>query len=104
MSAQRRPDPQRPVDPIVAELRDWRIEQGISQAELAARFGAKQRALAAWELGVNPPDLPTVRRWAAALDAALTLSESADGSADAYRRGWNDCAHAARSATTWSDS
>lgn len=104
MSAQRRPDPQRPIDPIVAELRDRRIEQGISQTVLAARFGAKQRALASRELGVNPPDLPTARRWAAALGAGLTLDHlSESGPAVAYRRGWDDCAAAVRAATEWGD-
>jgi transcriptional regulator with XRE-family HTH domain len=104
VSAQHRPQPQRPIDPIITELRDRRMKEDLSQADLGARFGVKQRALAAWEVGANMPDFATVRRWAAALGVNLTLDQLTDGSpAVAYRRGWDDCAEAARAATEWSE-
>lgn len=96
MSAQRVRLVPRPVDPVIADLRALRVKANLSQAEVAGLIGAKQRALSSWESGVNTPDFPTVRQWAAALGVDLRLGELSDASpAQVYARGWDDCAAAA---------
>lgn len=99
MSAQRRPEPQRPVDPIVAALRDARVERGTSQLTLALEMGVSQPVLSAWEVGKNQPGLAMLRRWTALLGLDLILAGTVDEPAGAvYARGWDDCAAAATAA------
>jgi DNA-binding XRE family transcriptional regulator len=62
-----------PYEEIARQLIAFRIEQGLSQAELARRCGVSQPAIARLERGEHEPRLATLRRVAHALDAELVL-------------------------------
>src|SRR5688572_21684436 len=65
-----------PYEAIARQLIAFRIEHGLSQAELARRCGVSQPAIARLERGEHEPRLATLRRVAHALDAALVLDLS----------------------------
>lgn len=54
-------------------IRRTRTAAGLSQAELAARAGTSQPALARYETGVTLPTLPTLERVVSACDRALQV-------------------------------
>ncbi len=54
-------------------LRELRVEQGLSQTELARRAGMTQPAVARFEAGGTVPTLPVLERLARALGAELTV-------------------------------
>jgi transcriptional regulator with XRE-family HTH domain len=62
-----------PYEEIARQLIAFRIERGLSQAELARRCGVSQPAIARLERGEHEPRLATLRRVAHALDADLVL-------------------------------
>lgn len=62
-----------PYEQIARQLIAFRIEHGLSQAELARRCGVSQPAIARLERGEHEPRLATLRRVAHALDADLVL-------------------------------
>lgn len=62
-----------PYEKIARQLIAFRIEHGLSQAELARRCGVSQPAIARLERGEHEPRLATLRRVAHALDADLVL-------------------------------
>lgn len=62
-----------PYEDIARQLIAFRIEHGLSQAELARRCGVSQPAIARLERGEHEPRLATLRRVAHALDADLVL-------------------------------
>lgn len=62
-----------PYEEIARQLVAFRIEHGLSQAELARRCGVSQPAIARLERGEHEPRLATLRRVAHALDADLVL-------------------------------
>jgi transcriptional regulator with XRE-family HTH domain len=62
-----------PYEAIARQLIAFRIEHGLSQAELARRCGVSQPAIARLERGEHEPRLATLRRVAHALDADLVL-------------------------------
>jgi DNA-binding XRE family transcriptional regulator len=51
-----------------------RIENGLSQREMAQRLGVKQSALARWEAGRIMPTLDTLFRVAKALDLDFAIT------------------------------
>ncbi len=53
-------------------VRELRIEQGLSQSELARRAGMTQPAVARFEAGDTVPTLPVLERLARSLGAELT--------------------------------
>ena len=65
-----------PYEQIARQLLAFRIEMGLSQAELARRCGVSQPAIARLERGEHEPRLATLRRVAHALDADLVLDFS----------------------------
>ena len=65
-----------PYEEIARQLVAFRIETGLSQAELARRCGVSQPAIARLERGEHEPRLATLRRVAHALDADLVLDFS----------------------------
>ena len=65
-----------PYEEIARQLVSFRIEHGLSQAELARRCGVSQPAIARLERGEHEPRLATLRRVAHALDADLVLDLS----------------------------
>lgn len=65
-----------PYEAIARQLVSFRIENGLSQAELARRCGVSQPAIARLERGEHEPKLATLRRVAHALDADLVLDFS----------------------------
>ena len=56
---------------IAGQVADRRKERGLSQADLAARVGTTQSAIARLESGGRPPRIDTLLRIANALDADL---------------------------------
>jgi transcriptional regulator with XRE-family HTH domain len=62
-----------PYEQIARRLVAFRIENGLSQTELARRCGVSQPAIARLERGEHEPRLATLRRVAHALDADLVL-------------------------------
>jgi transcriptional regulator with XRE-family HTH domain len=58
---------------IAGQVADRRKERGLSQAELAARVGTTQSAIARLESGGRPPRIDTLLRIANALDADLHI-------------------------------
>lgn len=62
-------------------VRELRVQQGVSQTELARRAGMTQPAVARFEAGGTVPTLPVLERLARALGAELTVS-AADGAAE----------------------
>lgn len=70
------------LDPIVEQLRDHRVTNGISQAAIAARIGTCQSAVSMWE-GGGGITLASVRRWANATGWDLTLTPLRQPEADA---------------------
>ena len=65
-----------PYEQIARRLIAVRVENGLSQAELARRCGVSQPAIARLERGQHEPRLATLRRIAHALDADLVLAFS----------------------------
>lgn len=47
---------------IVLRIREKRVQQGLSQTELALRLGVTQGAVMKWETGRCFPSLPMVAR------------------------------------------
>ena len=58
---------------IAGQVVDRRKKRGLSQAELAARVGTTQSAIARLESGGRPPRIDTLLRIANALDADLHI-------------------------------
>jgi HTH-type transcriptional regulator/antitoxin HipB len=58
---------------LAGRVRGAREKLGISQAELAARIGSTQPAVARLEAGGVSPSLDTLSRIAAALDLELVV-------------------------------
>jgi transcriptional regulator with XRE-family HTH domain len=71
-----------------ALIRDARLRAGLTQAELAARAGTAQSAIAAYEGGQRQPTLPTLYRVLAAagfdLRARLAPADDHDGTLAAW--------------------
>ncbi len=65
-----------PFEEIARQLIAFRLEHGLSQAELGRRCGVSQPAIARLERGEHEPRLATLRRVAHALDADLILDFS----------------------------
>lgn len=59
---------------IIADLRNIRVEQNLSQEALAASIGMNsQSGICNWEKGRRSPTLVTLTCWADALGYELTL-------------------------------
>ncbi len=58
---------------LAGEVRRFRRSRGLSQAELAARIGSTQPAIARLEAGGVAPSIETLERIAAALDLELVV-------------------------------
>lgn len=58
-------------DPLPSNLKRLRQAGGLTQQELAARIGKREKDISRWELGRNVPDLSSVRRIAAALGVSV---------------------------------
>src|SRR5580658_6141773 len=54
-------------------IREARLRAGLTQAELGARLGKPQSAIARWERGEVQPSLETVRQVVRACDLDLTF-------------------------------
>ena len=48
-------------------LKNWRQEKGLTQADLAKALYVSQQAVSLWETGKSYPDVPTLRSLAALL-------------------------------------
>ena len=68
-----KPKPPGTLHPIVETLRDARIDAGLSQRDVAWRFGTVQSAISDMESGVSVPLLTTVDKtaWLFGLVAVL---------------------------------
>ena len=58
---------------IADDVADRRLEQGMSQKELAEKCGTTQSAIARLEAGGRPPRIDTLLRIAEALDCELIV-------------------------------
>jgi len=63
----------KPVGPIGAQIRRLRIEQGLTQAELAERAGTSAPTMHRYETGWDRFEIATLRRIAEALGATLDV-------------------------------
>ena len=59
------------VSNVGENLRKYRLERGMSQAELAQRAGRKRSAIGNYESGVREPDYDTLAALARALDVSV---------------------------------
>ncbi|MCA1695972.1 MAG: helix-turn-helix domain-containing protein [Actinobacteria bacterium] len=72
-------DPNHRIPAVFTELelgqrvRELRVQQGLSQTELARRAGMTQPAVARFEAGGTVPTLPVLERLARSLGAELTV-------------------------------
>jgi putative transcriptional regulator len=86
------------LDSIVTELKALRVQAGLSQQALADLLGVTQTAISYWESGRRLPDVSAAHRWAEALGVGLRIDRYAAveemSPAEAYERGWTDCAAA----------
>jgi transcriptional regulator with XRE-family HTH domain len=55
------------------QVRELRVQQGLSQTELARRAGMTQPAVARFEAGGTVPTLPVLERLARSLGTELTV-------------------------------
>lgn len=68
------------VHPLITELRQIRIERGVSQPTLAAWLGVAVVTFKSWEAGRREPrDLADLERWAAMLGRRPALIELHEG-------------------------
>jgi transcriptional regulator with XRE-family HTH domain len=58
-------------------LHDIRVRAGLSQAELAARYGTSQATISAYESGAKQPSVATFTRLLAAAGARLSVEPAA---------------------------
>ncbi len=56
------------------DLRQARLDAGLTQAEVAERLGTTQSAVARWERGAVTPSLAAAARFAEAVGATLSLT------------------------------
>lgn len=61
------------LDPILVQLRDYRLRIRMTQEELAARLGVDHSRIGQMERGTNKLTLPVLRRWMDALGVDLTV-------------------------------
>lgn len=59
--------------PVITALREERIRQNISQADLNERIGMAEGRIQRWESGVSIPYFITMVRWADALGVKITV-------------------------------
>lgn len=62
-------------DPIIDTLHGARLEQGLSQRQLANRIGCSPTAVWYWETDRRIPRLDRLRQWTEALGYDLTLTK-----------------------------
>lgn len=60
--------------PIVEQLREIRIAQGIPSKVLCRKIGYDKNALGRWERGENLPSFQALNNWCEALGADLCAS------------------------------
>ena len=58
---------------IAENIRFFRKQAGLTQEELAARFGSRKTLISNYEIGRNPPDIETLWELADIFD--ITLDE-----------------------------
>ncbi len=68
---------------LAKTLKQLRKEKGLTQGELAARFGVTQQAIAKWEAGKALPELETVSRIAAFFGVTVDYLLGGESLADA---------------------
>lgn len=60
--------------PLMTQLRDLRLDRGLTQLEVASEIGVAQSALCFWENGGRTPTLTRIARLADLLGYELTLT------------------------------
>lgn len=61
-----------PPSPLIAELRQARIEQGLRQSDVADAMGVDRKRIVDWETGVAEPLVTNVEAWAGVLGRRLS--------------------------------
>jgi transcriptional regulator with XRE-family HTH domain len=64
------------VLPLITQLRDARMRQGLTQEDLAHCIGAHASQISLWERGVKDPGLRNLTDWAQALGMEITVENS----------------------------
>lgn len=65
------------MNDLIVHLREERIRQGLTQAELAEAVGVNTSSLKAWERTYQQPGLSKAQAWAHALGLRLVLENDA---------------------------
>lgn len=55
----------------MTELRKYRIEQGLTQAQLAEKIGVTASCITMWENGNRSPNISTLKKLAQILDCTV---------------------------------
>lgn len=63
------------LDPLIAQLRQCREDQGLSQGRVAELARINRQAISLGECGKSAPTLRTLRLWTAALGVELIIRE-----------------------------
>lgn len=63
------------MNDLIVQLREERIRQGLTQAELADAIGVNTSSLKAWERTYQQPGLSKAQAWAHALGRRLVLED-----------------------------
>lgn len=77
------------TDLIARQLRAARLDAGRTQQSVADELGLVQSNVSDWETGVTNPTLPSLHKWARALDHVVVVlpvrpaESTKDGTADA---------------------
>ena len=71
--AEEKSRPKHPIHPVVAELRQLRLDLGIRQATAADDMGASQGMLSGYENGATSPQMWFVELWAEYFGRKLVL-------------------------------
>lgn len=74
------------IDEAVQRLRALREARKLSQAKTAAIAGIRPSRLQNYEAGIRTPDLPTLRRWAAAFGQEVVFDLRDESGADQAER------------------
>lgn len=68
-------DPSSPVPLFIRQLRDLRIDMGLSQSDVAQMMGCSLAAIGFWEAGRIMPKMVNIMRWCDALEAELMIGD-----------------------------
>ena len=66
--------------PLMAQLRELRLDANRSQATIASRIGVSRYTVTQWETGRRSPRIPDVVAYASALGYTISLTKDGEPS------------------------